>query len=82
MTHRPVAPLALALTASLLASCGGGGSSTPNPVTQPPPATATRIMLIEGAPFSLQPNTATFRNIDQPPAGTIDGTLDWNGART
>ena len=79
MTHRPVGLLVLTLTASWLSSCGGGGSSAPNPVTQPPPATATRIVLIEGAPFSLQANTATFRNIDQPPAGTIDGTLDWNG---
>jgi len=78
--HDGVGLLALALLSSGLAGCGGGGgSSTPNPVTTPPPASATRIVLIEGASFSLQPGAATFKNIDLPPAGTIDGTLDWSG---
>ena len=80
MTHRPVGLLALTFAASWLSSCGGGGSSAPNPVTQPPPPSATRIVLVEAAPFSLQPGTATFKNIDFPPAGTIDGTLDWTGS--
>ena len=35
---------------------------------------------MDNASFSLQPGTATYKNIDQPPAGTIDGTLDWSGA--
>jgi hypothetical protein len=78
MTHRPLALLALAGVSSWLAACGGGGASTPNPVATPPPA-AQRVVLIDGATFSLQPGTATYKNIDQPPAGTIDGTLDWNG---
>jgi hypothetical protein len=70
----------LALGSSWLISCGGGGSSAPNPVppTTTPPA-AQRVVLIESAPFSLQPGTATFKNVDFPPAGTIDGTLNWNG---
>jgi hypothetical protein len=72
--------LALAAVSSWFAACGGGGSSAPNPVPPPttPPA-AQRVVLIDGAPFSLQPGTATFKNIDFPPAGTIDGTLDWSG---
>jgi hypothetical protein len=78
MTLRPVGLLALAVTCPWLAGCGGGGSSAPNPIGTPPP-TATRIVLVDGAPFSLQPGTATYKNIDQPPAGTIDGMLDWSG---
>jgi hypothetical protein len=75
---RPVGLLALAVALPWLASCGGGGSSTPNPVATPPPS-AQRVVLMDQAPFSLQPGTATFKNVDQPPAGTIDGTLDWSG---
>ena len=77
----PVALLALAVTLPWMVGCGGGdNSSAPNPVTPAPPATAQRVVLIDGAPFSLQPGTATYKNIDQPPAGTIDGMLDWNGS--
>jgi hypothetical protein len=72
--------LALAVTAPWLAGCGGGGSSGPNTVPSVAPPSATRVVLIDGAPFSLQPGTATFKNIDFPPAGTIDGTLDWAGS--
>lgn len=75
---RPLIVPALALTSAWTFGCGGGGSS--NPVAPPPPPpTATRVVLIDGAAFSLQPGTATFKNVDNPPAGTIDGTLDWNG---
>jgi hypothetical protein len=76
---RTLALLVLAVNAPWLASCGGGGSSAPNPVPPVTPPAATRVVLIDGAPFSLQPGTATFKNIDQPPPGTVDGTLDWNG---
>jgi hypothetical protein len=75
---RAIGLLALGATSSWLLSCGGGGSSAPDPVAATPPP-AQRIVLIDGAPFSLQPGTATFKNLDFPPAGTIDGTLDWNG---
>src|SRR4029077_10676407 len=78
MRLRAIVFLVLGITASYLAGCGGGGSSTPNPVPSAP-ASATRVVLMEGAPFSLQPGTATFKNVDQPPAGTIDGMLEWNG---
>jgi len=80
MRLRPVGLLALALTCSWLSGCGGGGSSSPNGVPTGAPPTATRVVLVDGAPFSLPPGTATYKNIDQPPAGTIDGMLDWNGA--
>jgi hypothetical protein len=77
---RTLGSLIVAAASSGLVACGGGGSN-PNPVTPtPPPATAQRVVLIDSAPFSLQPGTATFKNIDFPPAGTIDGMLDWNGA--
>jgi hypothetical protein len=76
---RTLGLLALVANAPWLAGCGGGGSSAPNPVPPITPPAANRVVLIDGAPFSLQPGTATFKNIDQPPAGTIDGTLDWTG---
>lgn len=80
MNIRAIRCFALATASSAVLSCGGGGASAPNPITStPPPATAQRVVLIDNAPFSLQPGTATFKNIDFPPAGTIDGTLDWNG---
>jgi len=71
--------LGLAVTTPYFAGCGGG-SSTPNSVPSAPPAAATRVVLMDSAPFSLQPGTATFKNVDQPPAGTIDGMLEWNGS--
>ena len=78
MKPRTLGLLALAVSAPWLAGCGGG-SSAPNPVAPVTPPTDTRVVLIDGAPFSRQPGTATFKNIDQPPAGTVDGTLDWGG---
>lgn len=77
MKLRPFGLVALAVALPWLSGCGGG-SSTPNPVATPPPS-AQRVVLMDAAPFSLQPGTATFKNVDQPPAGTIDGTLEWNG---
>ena len=70
--------LILAASSSLLAGCGGG-SSSPNPVPSAAPPGATRVVILDNASFTLQPGTATYKNIDQPPAGTIDGTLDWSG---
>ena len=79
MTLRPARLLAQAIVASSLSACGGGdGGSIPNPVTPTPPM-AQRVVLVDAAPFTLQAGTATYKNIDQPPPGTIDGMLDWNG---
>lgn len=78
MKLRALGLLVLAFTSPWLPGCGGGGSSAPNPVPSAPPA-ATRVVLLDNAPFTLQPGTATFKNIDQPPPGTVDGTLDWSG---
>lgn len=36
-------------------------------------------MLVSGSAFSLRPGTATYRNIDLPPNGTLDAVVDWAG---
>jgi hypothetical protein len=36
-------------------------------------------VLISGAAFQLRPGTATYKNIDLPPSGMLDATVDWAG---
>jgi len=65
------------VVAATLAGCGG--SSSPSGGTAPPPAQPTRTVLISGAAFSLRPGSATYKNIDLPPNGTLDAMVDWAG---
>jgi hypothetical protein len=66
----------------LLGGCGGG--SSPTSTVTPPPAGSFRTVLIAtdspGATFELKPGQATYKNLDKPPEGTIDATVDWGGA--
>lgn len=71
--------LALAAIAFITSiHCGGG--STPTQTTPAPVGGPTRAVLISGQAFSLAPGTATFKNIDIPPEGTLDATVDWGGS--
>jgi hypothetical protein len=72
-------PLAVGFLALLLGSCGGGSGSPTSPAT-PPPAGSFRTVLMSGASFELKPGQATYKNLDKPPEGTIDGTVDWAGS--
>jgi hypothetical protein len=64
------------LWAALAAACGGGDK----PSTQPAQPTGSfRTALISGASFSLLPGSATYKNIDLPPSGMLDVTVDWAG---
>jgi hypothetical protein len=76
---RRLVPCAVAAAAMLAGGCGGGSTPQGNtPVTTPPQA--TRSVLFSGAAFSLRPGTATYKNIDLPPNGTLDTVVDWAGA--
>lgn len=68
-----------AALAALLASCGGGSSPTGVTPTPAPP-NAVRTVLFSGVAFDLGPNTATYKNIDLPPSGTLDAVIDWAGS--
>jgi hypothetical protein len=71
-----LAPWALA---ALFSGCGG--SSTPREGSPAAPsAPATRSVLVSAAAFSLRAGTATYKNIDLPPNGTLDAVVDWAGA--
>lgn len=61
------------------AGCGGGNSG-PGGVTPPVTGGPSRTVLISGATFALEPGTATYKNIDLPPNGTLDAVVDWTGA--
>jgi hypothetical protein len=75
--------MAVGAAAVLLGSCGGGGDDGGNPGNPNPPVTTppaqVRTVLMSGVPFVLNPDTAMFRNIDNPPVGTIDITVNWPG---
>jgi hypothetical protein len=79
---KPCALVINLVAASLLGGCGGGSSPT-SPAT-PPPAGSFRTVLIgtdsPGATFELKPGQATYKNLDKPPDGTIDVTVDWAGS--
>lgn len=74
MTKRTwlLAPLVLSV------ACGGGDGPT-RPSTGGTTGGPTRTVLIADAGFSLEPGTATYKNIDLPPAGTLDTTVNWAG---
>ncbi len=61
-----------------LATCGGGGSSTPTPVASTPTQTVRTVL--GNTTFELRPGSATFKSYDNPPIGTMDATLDWSNA--
>ena len=78
--------LAAGAAAFLLASCGGGSSNPNNPNPNPSPtATPTPVgspvhtVLLGGVGFVLNPTTAMFRNVDNPPVGQLDITVNWDG---
>lgn len=74
--------LALAAAAALLGSCGGGGANPSGPGPSPtptPPANSVRTVLLSSVPFVLNPETVMFRNVDNPPVGMLDVTVDWPG---
>ena len=61
-----------------LATCGGGGPSTP---TVTPSATPQQVHTILGnADFTLRAGSATFKAIDNPPIGMMDVTVDWGNS--
>jgi hypothetical protein len=64
--------------AAIVAACGGGASSSPTGGTPSLPQ-ATRTVIVADASFSLPPGTATYKNIDLPPNGTLDAVVDWAG---
>ena len=63
------------LMIATLATCGGGGPSTP---TTSPSAPAQQVRTVLGnADFTLAANRSTFKAIDNPPIGMMDVTVDW-----
>ena len=63
------------LMIATLATCGGGGPSTP---TASPSAPAQQVRTVLGnADFTLAANRSTFKAIDNPPIGMMDVTVDW-----
>jgi hypothetical protein len=65
--------------AAVLAACGGSSSGPQGGTPVTTPAQPTRSVLVTGAAFSLRPGTATYKNIDLPPHGTLDALVDWGG---
>ena len=77
--------MAAVAASALLGSCGGGGDgggnpNGPGPNPTPTPVNTVHTVLMQGVPFILNPDTAMFRNIDNPPVGTIDITVNWPGS--
>lgn len=72
----------LAMLAVLAAACGGGGGTTtpssPNP--QPSTSTGVRTPLLTGSTFTVRAGGSSFTNIDFPPVGTVDVTVNWGGS--
>jgi hypothetical protein len=79
--------LSAAVAASvLLAGCGGGDGQPPTgPNPNPGPGggggggNPVRTVLMAGVPFVLAPDAVMVRNVDNPPAGTLDVTVNWPG---
>src|SRR5882672_1683686 len=63
------------LMIATLATCGGGGPSTP---TASPSAPVQQVRTVLGnADFTLRAGSATFKAYDNPPLGMMDVTVDW-----
>ena len=74
---RGVAVVIAGSVMAALPSCGGKGSpTTPTPST-PTPTQTVRTVISTGN-FTIRAGTATFKNIDGPPNGTIDATVEWS----
>ena len=69
------------VVAFLLPGCGGNSPAGPVSAPSPSPSSAgeVRTVLIPSFGFLLNPNAASFTNVDFPPAGTLDVTIDWQG---
>ena len=79
MTTRGIAAFVLLLTLG----CGGGGSPTapqptPTPIPTPTPS-PVRTVLIGAERWSLPADFWFPKNLDFPPVGTIDASIDWTG---
>ncbi len=64
----------------LAVACGGGSDGPTRPTTPAAVGGPTRTVLVANAGFSLDPVTATYKNIDLPPEGSLDATVNWAGA--
>jgi hypothetical protein len=62
----------------LSVACGSGDGPT-QPTTSGAAGGPTRTVLVSDAGFSLDPGAATYKNIDLPPEGTLDATVNWAG---
>ena len=75
--------LAAVTAAALLGSCGGGDGDGGGP-TNPgnpgnPQQNLVRTVLLSNVGFVLNPDMVLFRNVDNPPVGTLDISADWSG---
>jgi hypothetical protein len=79
MKTRGIAGLVLLVAAF---ACGGGSPTTPQPTPTPAPTptpTPVRTVLIAAEAWSLKADYWFPKNLDFPPAGTIDASIDWTG---
>lgn len=78
------AALVLAGALLVLAACGKSSAVTPStPVPSPSaPSALVRTVLIAGASFVVRAGGSSFINIDFPPAGKVDVTVNWGGSNT
>jgi hypothetical protein len=86
MSSRFGSVAALVAVAVVFGNCGGGGDggggnpNGPGPQPTPTPVNTVHTVLMQGVPFILNPGTAMFRNIDNPPVGNVDITVNWPGS--
>jgi hypothetical protein len=77
-------PIALVMgVVSLLSSCGGGGTASPTGPGAPSPTptgSPVRTVLIPAEGWSIPGNSWLAKNLDYPPVGTVDLSVDWGGS--